>query len=244
MKRILCAAVLGALAAAPLAAETDDAKAREAIQSLVPGASIDSIAEAALPGFYEVAVAGQIVYVSADGRYLMQGMLYDIAGKVDLTEQGRAKIRKAALADLPSDKRIVFAPENVKHTVTVFTDIDCGYCRRLHDQMAEYNKLGIAVEYLFFPRAGQGSDSWQKAVSVWCSDDRRKALTEAKAGAELDKKECANPVEEEYALGGRIGVSGTPMIIAPNGVQLGGYVPPEQLLQRLDQLAAQDRTKS
>lgn len=236
MKSLLTAALLGALATGAVAAENDDAAARAAIQSLVPGATIDSIAEAALPGFYEIAVAGQIVYVSTDGKYLVQGMVYDIPAKVDLTETAKAKIRQAALEGLPDDKRIVFAPDKPKHTVTVFTDIDCGYCRRMHQQMDEYNKLGIAVEYLMFPRAGAGSESWQKAESVWCSDDRRQALTDAKAGSELDKKECTNAIAEHYALGGKVGVTGTPMIIAPNGMQLGGYVEPQQLLQRLDQL--------
>jgi thiol:disulfide interchange protein DsbC len=137
-----------------------------------------------------------------------------------------------------ADKRIAYSPSKAKHTVTVFTDIDCGYCRRMHQQMSEYNQLGIAVEYMFFPRAGVGSESFDKAVSVWCAADRAKALTDAKAGTALDKKECANPIEEEYALGNRIGISGTPAVIATDGTQLGGYLPPEQLLQRLDQLTA------
>ena len=136
------------------------------------------------------------------------------------------------------DKRISFGPANAKHTVSVFTDIDCGYCRRMHQQMADYNKAGIRVQYLFFPRAGVGSESFDKAVSVWCATDRNKALSDAKAGVALDKKECANPIAEEYALGNKIGVSGTPAVIAADGTQLGGYLPPEQMLQRLDQLAS------
>jgi thiol:disulfide interchange protein DsbC len=181
---------------------------------------------------------GQIVYVSADGKYLVQGSVYDIPGKADMTEVSRTKIRRTALKDVGADKRIRYAPAQAKHTVTVFTDIDCGYCRKMHQQMADYNKLGIAIEYLFFPRAGVGSESFDKAVSVWCAADRNKALTDAKAGSEMDKKECANPIEEEYALGGKIGVNGTPAVIAADGTQLGGYLPPEQLLQRLDALAA------
>lgn len=238
MKRLLTAAVLGVMVTAAAASEKDEATVRAAIETLVPGAPIDSVRKAPLAGFYEVALAGQVVYVSADGKYLLQGSLYDIPAKVDLTETAKGKIRQAALSEIGPDKRIRFAPDKPKHTVTVFTDIDCGYCRRMHEQVAEYNKLGIAVDYLFFPRAGAGSEAWDKAVSVWCSDDRHKALTEAKAGREIDKKQCNNPIEEEYALGARVGVTGTPMIIAADGTQLGGYVPPEQLLQRLDQMAA------
>ena len=238
MIRLLVAAVLGVLSYSAVAADAADAKARAAIQTLVPGASIDSISGAVLPGFYEVVLQGQIVYISQDGKYLLQGSIYDIAGKSDLTEAARSKLRRAALTGVGADKRIRFAPDEVKHTVTVFTDIDCGYCRKLHQEMAEYNKRGIAIDYLFFPRAGVGSESFDKAVSVWCAADRKKAMTDAKAGSELDKKECANPIEEEYALGNKIGVSGTPAVIAADGTQLGGYLPPEQLLQRLDALAA------
>jgi thiol:disulfide interchange protein DsbC len=238
MIRLLAAALIGAVSVSALASDSSDAKVRAAIKSLVPGATIDSIAEAAMPGFYEVVLGGQIVYVSEDGRFLLQGSIYDIPTKTDLTESARAQMRRVALKDFGADKRIAFSPAKPKHTVTVFTDIDCGYCRRLHQQMADYNKLGIAVEYLWFPRAGVGSESFDKAVSVWCAADRRIAMTEAKNGAEMDKKECANPIEEEYALGNKIGVTGTPAVIAADGTQLGGYLPPEQMLQRLDQIAA------
>lgn len=235
MIRLLAAALLGAVS---FHAVADEAKARAAILSLVPGATIDSIADAVVPGFYEVQLQGQIVYVSTDGRFLLQGSIFDINAKSDVTEVSRAGMRRTALKGVGADKRIAYKPAQTKHTVTVFTDIDCGYCRRMHQQMPEYNKLGIAIEYLFFPRAGVGSESFDKAVSVWCAADRAKALTDAKAGSELDKKECANPIEEEYALGNRIGVNGTPAVIAADGTQLGGYLPPDQLLQRLDQLAA------
>ena len=243
MIRVLAAALVGALSFAASAADDNDAKVRAAIQSLVPGAAIESIADAVVPGFLEVVVQGQIVYVSQDGRFLLQGSIFDIASRTDVTEASRSKIRRDALQDVGNDKRIVYRPAKTKHTVTVFTDIDCGYCRRMHQQMAEYNKLGIAIEYLFFPRAGVGSESFDKAVSVWCATDRNKALTEAKAGAALDKKECANPVEEEYALGNKIGVNGTPAVIAADGSQLGGYLAPEQLLVRLDQIAAKTPAK-
>ena len=238
MIRLLAAAVIGAVSFSAAAAEPTDAQVRAAIASLVPGAKIDSIAEAKMPGFYEVMLQGQIVYVSGDGKYLVQGSIYDIANKTDLTEASRSVQRRTALKALGKDKRISFAPADAKHTITVFTDIDCGYCRRMHQQIADYNKLGIGVDYVFFPRAGLGSESFDKAVSVWCAADRNKALSDAKAGVALDKKECANPIEEEYTLGNKIGVNGTPAVIAADGTQLGGYLPPDQMLQRLDQLAA------
>ncbi len=235
MLRLLAVA---ALAACSLNVQADDSLARAAIMKLVPNATIDSVAEAKLEGYYEFVVGGQVVYVSKDGKYLVQGVLYDIENRTDLTEASRAKLRVGALREATPDMRISFAPAKPKHVVTVFTDIDCGYCRRMHAQVPEYNELGIAVEYLFFPRAGLGSESWQKAVSVWCSDDRRQAMTDAKAGKEIDVKECANSVEAEYNLGQRIGISGTPAVIAADGTQIGGYLPPAEMLQRLEQLAS------
>jgi thiol:disulfide interchange protein DsbC len=235
MIRTLLAAALAGFAFTAQA--DDDARIRAAITSLVPNASIDSIAEAKLPGFYEVVLSGQILYVSADGKYLLQGMLFDIESRTDLTESSRSQLRKVALQDLKPGMTIDYLPKSPKHLVTVFTDIDCGYCRRMHAQMGEYNALGIGIQYLFFPRAGAGSEAWQQAVSVWCSDDRAQALTDAKAGKPIDRKECSNPIASDYALGSRIGVSGTPMVIAADGTQLGGYLPPDQMLQRLDQLA-------
>src|SRR5690606_8612614 len=182
MTRLLAGALLGIVSCAALAADKSEDAVRTAIQSLVPGASIDSISESVLPGFYEVVIGGQIAYVSGDGKYLVQGSIYDIQGKTDLTAASRAVLRREALSAVPDAKRIVFSPATPKHTLSVFTDIDCGYCRRKHQQIAEYNQLGIAVEYLFFPRAGIGSESYDKAVNVWCAADRKDALTAAKAG--------------------------------------------------------------
>lgn len=241
MIRFLAGALLGIASCAVLAANTSEDAVRGAIQSLVPGASIDSISESVVPGFYEVVIGGQIAYVSSDGRYLLQGSIYDIPAKADVTESSRAKLRNAALASVDDAQHITFAPGKPKHTITVFTDIDCGYCRRMHQQMEEYNALGIAVEYLFFPRAGVGSESFDKAVNVWCAADQKAAMTAAKAGQAVEAKTCDNPVEEQYALGQKVGITGTPAVIAADGTQLGGYVPPEQLLQRLEQLAAKPK---
>lgn len=235
MIRTLVALLLGAVV---LPLHASDAKIRAAIETLVPNAKIDSIAEAVVPGLFEVILDGQIVYVSQDGKYLVQGSLFDIANKVDVTEQTRAGIRTSALRNIPKDERIIFGPENPKHTLTVYTDIDCGYCRRMHQHVEEFTKLGIALEYVFFPRSGPGTESWEKAVSVYCADDRRAALTDAKAGLLVAPKTCANPIEAHFALGSKVGVNGTPAVFTQDGTQVGGYSPPEQLIQRLDDLAA------
>lgn len=229
-------ALASLLAAVSFSAQADDKVVREAINKLVPNASIDAIAESALPGFYEVSLGGQMVYVTTDGKYLIQGNVYDIENKVDLTEQKRNGARKAALAEVPPEKRIIFEPREVKHRITVFTDIDCGYCRRLHQEMADYNARGIAVDYLFYPRAGIGSESFQKAVNVWCAADRNAAMTRAKAGETLEKRECDNPIAADFQLGQQIGLSGTPALITEDGTLLPGYMPADALLQRLDGL--------
>ncbi len=253
MNRLLAAALVGALSitacaadqsegarAAPAAASAAGGEAviRQALETLVPDVKVDSIQPSPIAGFREVVLSGQVLYVSEDGKYLIQGTLFDIATRTDLTEATRAGIRREALAKVGPEQRIVFAPAERKHTVTVFTDIDCGYCRRLHQQIKEYNELGIAVEYLFFPRAGIGSESFQKAVSVWCADDRQQAMTQAKNGIEIPRRECTNPVASDFALGQQIGVDGTPAIYTGEGAYIGGYLSPQQMLQRLDQLAA------
>ena len=232
LKRVIFS--LAIVASATVQADaTSEAKVREAIKALVPSAQIDSIGESKLAGFYEVTLSGQVLYVSADGKYLVQGMVYDIANKRDLTEEKKSVMRKAALAGVPKERMISFPAKSEKHRVTVFMDIDCGYCRKLHQQIAEYNNLGISVDYLFFPRSGPNTPSFDKAVTVWCSADKQKAFTDAKAGVEQEKKACDNPVADDFALGQKLGVNGTPMIVAADGSQIGGYVAPAQMLERL-----------
>jgi thiol:disulfide interchange protein DsbC len=233
-----------ALAGTALAAQAaDDATqvVTDALHTLVPNLKVDSVEPAPINGFYEVLAGGQVVYVSTDGKYLLQGGLYDLSTKKDLTESKLARARKTALDKVPASKRIVFAPKDPKYTVSVFTDIDCGYCRKLHSQIEEYNQQGIAVEYLWFPRSGLNTPSYDKAVSVWCAVDRKKAFTEAKGGAEPKAAKCDNPIAEEFDLGTRLGVNGTPSIYAPNGTQIGGYLTPEQMRAKLDSMAGETK---
>jgi thiol:disulfide interchange protein DsbC len=222
-----------------------EAMVRSAIKALNPKLEADRIAPAPIPGFQEAIVRGQVLYFSDDGKYLLEGSLYDMQTKQDLSQIGISVVRREALANVPVSDRIVFAPVGVpKHTVAVFTDIECGFCRKLHSEIALYNKLGIAVEYLAFPRAGLDSPDALAMESVWCSDDRRKALTDAKNGRAVAPKRCANPVKAQYTLGQRIGLQGTPMIINSDGVALPGYLPPAELLKALDKLAAESKPKT
>ncbi len=225
-------------------AGTPEARARAALRKVNPQLEVDRIGAAALPGFREAIVGGQVIYVSDDGKYLMQGTLYDIEAKKNLGEASLASLRRDLLKTIPASDRIVFAPPNAKHTVAIFTDVECGYCRKLHSEIAEYNRQGIAVEYLAFPRAGLGSDDYGKMVAVWCAADRRQALTDAKNLKPVPDKTCVNPVAAQYNLGNRMGLTGTPMILAADGSQLGGYLPPAQLRAVLDKLAAEAAPKA
>lgn len=233
----LLAGVLLSLTAAPLSAATAaeaDASIRARLEKIVPEYSIDSIQETAIPGVYEVVMGAQVVYVSGDGNYMLQGRLMDLANREDLTEPRRAMARKQAVERVGEDRMVIFAPEKYDHTVTVFTDIDCGYCRKLHREIADYGAEGIRVRYLFYPRAGVGSDSFKQAVAVWCADDRQQAMTDAKSGKRLDAASCDNPVEAHMALGEQLGVNGTPAILLESGDLVPGYVPAKRLVGLLE----------
>ncbi len=208
---------------------------REGIKSIAPDLSVDSITSSPMAGVYQVAVGPRIFYASADGRYLMQGSLLDLRTGEDLTEPAEREARLAAINAVGEKNMIVYDPKNPKYTVNVFTDVDCGYCRKLHRQMPEYLDKGIRIRYLFYPRAGIGSKPYDKAVTAWCSDDRKKALTELKNGKNLPQKHCQNPVADHYKLGQLVGVNGTPYMVLENGEAIPGYIPPKKLSRYLEQ---------
>ena len=216
----------------------NEAVVRKAVLTVAPKANIQSIRPAPIAGLTEVTADGQTAYFTNDGKYIVSGSIIEIATKRDLTEVARAAVRRDAIKNVSASQMIVFAPPHPKYTVTVFTDVDCGFCRKLHSQIADYNKEGIAVDYLFFPRDGLGTPSYDKAVSVWCATDRRQALTTAKKGLPIPKSTCTNPVATDYELGRRFGLEGTPAIYAADGTQIGGYLPPSEMRAKLDALAA------
>ena len=218
----------------------DDFQALEAkIRAMAPNASTIAISESPIEGVLQVQLANEIYYATADAKYLIAGRIIDLDTRINLTDQAMAGVRRDLITDLDVSQQISFAPESPVHELMVFTDIDCGYCRKLHSQIDEYMAEGIAIHYLAFPRAGVGSHSYEKFVSVWCSDDQQAALTDAKAGNEPEPVQCDNPITEQYDLGRAIGVSGTPALVTADGTLIPGYMPPEQLKQRLEAIAAQ-----
>jgi thiol:disulfide interchange protein DsbC len=223
-----------ALSTALLAEPGKHAAIEESLKTVLPDLKVDKISPSPVEGVSEVLMGPMVFYITNDGKYLFQGKLIDMKTRTDLSEVRRKEIRIAAINKLGEDQMIVFPAKESRHTITVFTDIDCGYCRKLHNEIDKFNDNGITVRYLLFPRSGVNSPSYDKAVSVWCEEDRRKALTEAKAGKVFPKADCTNPVQQELELGRLIGVKGTPAIILDDGELLPGYVPANKLAKVLD----------
>jgi len=205
----------------------------------IPGVKKEDVRPTPVAGVFEVRRGADIVYMSGDGQFVFTGDLYNVSSHNNLTEAHRRVLRQKLIEAIPESQMVIFSPPEPKYTVTVFTDVDCAYCRELHRQIADYNKLGVRVRYIFFPRTGPDTASWHKAEQVWCSADRKSALTRAKLGQALDANAaCATPVAQEYALGKAIGLEGTPGIVASNGAMIGGYLPPQALVQQLSQQSA------
>ncbi len=229
----LLALPVGLVAAGALA----DTLTKEQLASQLNGVDVSDISDSPVPGVYQVAVGANVAYVTSDGRYIIRGDIYDTQTSSNVTEGTRAKARVSMLESVDPASMIVFKPADgkVKHTITIFTDIDCGYCRQFHREIDQVTALGIEVHYLFFPRTGPNTESWTKADHVWCASDHNAALTRAKLGGEVPDASCANtPVESHYALGQRIGVRGTPAVFNEAGDLIGGYLPPATLAKVLD----------
>ena len=234
MKKVIKIATLSLLGLTLSSANADEAAIRESMTKSMPAVKIDSVKPSEIKGLYEVIVGANIFYVSENGKYLLQGRLVDVAARKDLTEEKLNGSRKQAIAKIGQENMIVFKPKIAKYTVTIFTDIDCGYCRKLHSEMDQYLAQGITIQYLFFPRAGKDSESYNKAVSVWCADDRNAALTAAKKDQKIPAKTCDNPVDEHMQLGADFDVKGTPMMVSENGNIYPGYLPAKQLVEALE----------
>ena len=207
--------------AVPQAAKPDQIRAEIAKRLEV---KVEDVRPSPIEGLYEVRSGAEVGYVSTDGRFYVDGDVFDMESKQNLTEDVRREGRLALLTAVADEDAIVFAPKGAaRHTVTVFTDVDCVYCRKMHAEIGELNKLGIRVRYLMFPRGGPGTDSWRKAEAVWCSADRKDALTRAKRGEKVEARKCDTPVAAQYELGKQLGLTGTPGIVTDSGEFLAGY---------------------
>jgi thiol:disulfide interchange protein DsbC len=210
---------------------------REELAKKIPGgARAEELRATPIPGIWEFTRDGDIAYVSADGRYAISGDLVELGSDTNLTEQHRRELRERELAAVPENDMLIFSPKDPKYTVSVFTDVDCPYCRKLHSQIGEYNRLGIRVRYLLYPRNGPNTPSWTKAEQVWCSSNRNDSLTKAKLGQNLSNKACTDtPLARFWALGQKFNIQGTPAIVLADGEMLPGYLPPDVLLKHLQE---------
>lgn len=237
MKKIIQTLLAASLCLSAFAhADVDKEALKKKLMETMPSLTVGDINPSEIKGLYEVMAGANIFYVSEDGRYLIQGRMFDLVDKKDLTEEKLAVAKALMINAVPLEEMIIFKAPMQKYVINIFTDIDCGYCRKLHSEIDQYMAEGITIRYLFFPRAGKDSESYKKAVSVWCADDKNAALTAAKSGSNPPpEKTCKNPVEKQMALGDELGVRGTPMMISPKGHVYPGYMPAKKLAEALSQ---------
>jgi thiol:disulfide interchange protein DsbC len=215
------------------------AEERERLAGMFESIAPENVKTSPIDGWYMIQKGSLVAYISEDGRYLLQGDLIDLNSQVNLSEQSRTDARRELMSRVPDNEVILFSPDEVKYSVTVFTDVDCTYCRRLHNQIEQYMANGIEVRYLLYPRGGPASAAWNTSEAVWCAKDRGEALTAAKLDREFESSSCdASAVQDHYILGQEVGLSGTPAIVLDDGELIAGYLPPDALKVRLEQKAA------
>jgi thiol:disulfide interchange protein DsbC len=216
------------------------AKLRKAIQAHDHAAQVAVPVRSPVNGMYLTSIDGVSGYVSADGRYFIVGDMLDLASHRNVTQESQQLKRRSLLERIAPNEAILFAPARPNHTIIVFTDVDCPYCRKLHSELPQLQARGIAVRYVAFPRSGPNTKAWRTMAAVWCSSDRRDALTRATHGDSITTPaSCSDAIiAKHYGLGLQLAIPGTPMIVLSDGTSLGGYMPPDKLLAALDAHAA------
>ncbi|MBX2839580.1 MAG: DsbC family protein [Gammaproteobacteria bacterium] len=211
------------------------ATVRKNLETHLPGIPVTSLQPGPIEGLYELITEGQIYYLDATATHLIDGMIIDLATRANLTENRLGGLHFGLLEEIGEDQMIVYpAKEDTGRSITVFTDITCGYCRRLHQDLDTLLEAGVSVRYLLFPRAGLNSDAAANLESVWCSDDPLQAMTDAKAGKSIKSLTCENPIESHVALAEKVGLRGTPLIYLDNGERVPGYRDPKVLAESIN----------
>lgn len=229
---LLCLSILGGTAQG---AEPLKERITARMAEIFGDAKVTGISPSPIPGVYEVMLGPSVIYMSEDARYVLRGDLLDLEKRANLTDGKRAEARRDAFGTMDAAKYIEFPAKGAaKKVLYVYTDIDCGYCRKMHSEVPKLNAAGIGVRYLAFPRSGLEGESFKKAAAVWCSTDRQSAMTSAKAGKNVSAKTCEHPVAEQFELGQAMGVSGTPAVYTDEGRQIGGYVPAGELIDMVN----------
>lgn len=219
------------------ATQTNEQQLRESLARLAPDMQITAISESVMPGVYEVISGAQVFYLTPDGRYMLEGSIIDLENRVDISEQRRGMLQMEVINQIPEEQMLVFNNEagDAERSITVFTDTDCGYCRKLHQEIEAITAANIRVRYLLFPRAGIDSSSSRDLQSVWCSDDQQSAMTIAKSGGKVPAATCNNPIENHMNIARQVGLRGTPLIYLDNGTKIPGYQPAAQLIEQIQQ---------
>ena len=229
-------------AVAPNVTSFDEEAIKKAIYNKI-GLTVLKASPSPMPGLAEIITQQGLFYTTLDGNFLIQGTMLGLGTEkvTNLTEVTMSKMRLEGLKQFENDT-IVYKAKNEKHVVNVFTDITCGYCRQMHQQMDKYNELGITVRYLPYPRegimdrAGRFTEGFQNLRSIWCHEDPEMALTKAKAGQGVAHRICNKPIAEEFEFARQIGINATPAIILANGNLRPGYLPPETLIELLESM--------
>jgi thiol:disulfide interchange protein DsbC len=244
-KKLLLLSLLAGFSFAQTASQEPSQELLNGVKSIAPNVNLSATNKSAIKGVSEIILesAGRsdVYYMTDDGKYLINGTIIETASRENLTENTKSVLRKDVVDQFGKDERIDFFPadkSDMKHHITVYTDVDCGYCRKLHSEIKQYNDLGIGISYLLYPRSGIGSQSYDKAVTAWCADDRNIAMTQSQNGVVLEPKQCDNPIADHYNSGLKAGVAGTPNIVTDKGVLIPTYLPAEALLARLEMLAS------
>ena len=231
---IILALVFGLAGSSVLSADDNANQIRAAIESLTGSALLDdAITQSATPGIYVVYINAAVYHATLIDGVLLVGEAFDLEKGISLNDEITNRALQEAVSSISPSDMVIFAASEPKRYVTVFTDIDCGYCRRFHQEITTLTAAGLEVRYVAFPRSGVGTASYDKIVTVWCSDDPQTAMTQAKGGVALAPLSCENPVAEQYYSGVDGGVQGTPTLVLDDGTVIGGYLPAEQLLARI-----------
>ena len=210
-------------------AQAGSAAIKKSMAQIVPGVPIKSIKPSGVAGLFEVRIGAEVYYLTSDGRFLVSGDIIDVKSRRNLTALARGLVRLDMVNAVSEDKMVIYESGKTTRTITVFTDIDCPYCRKLHQDVPTLVEGGIRIRYIVFPRDGLTTNTYRKSVSAWCSPDRKKALSIAMSGGKLKNRTCANPVSEHFELAGRVSVRGTPTLLVDDGQILPGYIPPNKL---------------
>ena len=249
MKKSIFTLLIAGFCLLPLYAEAekpiDTDKLKAKLAKIIPNRTPTSINPTPISGLYEVTYGVKVFYITADSNFLIDGELIDLESRASLTQKTQSAARKAVLDKVPADSMISFPPKTEKkHVMTVFTDIDCPYCVKLHNEIPQYEQLGIEVRYMLYPRSGPGTPSFKTAISAWCAEDNAEALTKAKNREKIESLTCDNPVADHYAIGQQVGVTGTPAIIFENGELMPGYRPAKDIAAMLTQMDARQKQQA